>query len=135
MIASLIGSIERTNRPWDARAASPILTLVGSIALDFRGATLGEGESEIVVASLVGSVEITLPEDLPVAVTGLTMAGRRCVLGESSSGLGHGADYTGDDFRAATGRRLRLAVFSGAGEVEIARAPALVAPEPEVAVG
>src|SRR5262245_20724055 len=135
MIASLIGGIERTGRAWDARSASPIITLVGGIELDVRGATLGEGETEIVVASLVGSVDITLPDDLPVSVTGLTLAGRRRILGETSSGLGHGADYTGDDFRAATGRRLRLAVFSGAGEVAISRAPALVAAEREVAIG
>jgi hypothetical protein len=35
MIATAFGATERTARPWDARAASPVLTLVGSTELDF----------------------------------------------------------------------------------------------------
>ena len=59
------------------------------------------------------------------------------MLGETSTGLGHGADYASDDFQVSQARRLRLAVFSGAGQVEIATPvrQALVAPDPGVAIG
>jgi predicted membrane protein len=124
MIANLVGSIERTHQRWDGRSASPVLTLLGSIDLDFRQAALGPGETEVVVASAVGSVKIALPEDLPVSVTGLTLTGRRTVLEEISNGFGHGVDHQSDEFAATGGRRLRLAVFSGVGSVEVIRMPA-----------
>jgi predicted membrane protein len=85
-----------------------------------------------VVANLLGSVEIVLPEGLPVSVTGLTLVGKRQVLDETSNGFGHGADYASEEFAAGSGQRLRLAVFSGVGSIDTVRsaAPVGVTPEP-----
>jgi predicted membrane protein len=123
MIVTAFGATGRTAGPWDARAASPVVTLVGSTELDFTLAGLGEGETEVVIVSGLGGVEVTVPADVPVRVTGLTLLGERAVLGRSDGGALHGADVASPGYAAATGRRLRLAIVCGLGALTVRRAP------------
>jgi predicted membrane protein len=127
MIFNAFGATERTAGPWDARAASPVVTLCGSTELDFTLAQLGEGETAVVVAAGVGSVEVTVPAGLPVRVTGLTLLGERTVLGRSDGGVLHGADAATPDYATAVGQRLHLAVLCGLGSLTVRRAPAAAA--------
>jgi hypothetical protein len=92
MIVKVLGAIERTAGSWDARLASPVITLCGRTALDFTRAEVGEGETEVVIVSGIGSVEVTVPTGLPVLVTGLSVLGQRKVLGKREHGVLHGAD-------------------------------------------
>jgi hypothetical protein len=123
MILNAFGATERTAGPWDARAASPVLTLVGSTELDFTLAELGEGETRVVVVSGLGAVGVTVPAGLPVRVTGLTLLGERTVLGRRDGGTLHGADLATPGYATATGKRLRLAVVCGLGALTVRRAP------------
>jgi predicted membrane protein len=125
MILNVFGSTERGGRHWDARVASPVITLFGSTELDLRYAELGEGETEIVVVSAFGSVDITVPDDLPVLVAGMSLLGNRTALGESSSGIAHGTDTASPDFHGAPGRRLRLSIFAALGDANVRRATAI----------
>jgi lia operon protein LiaF len=134
MILSLIGNVERKDRPWDARTASPVLSFLGNTVLDFRTAALGEGETEVVIVGVIGNTEVIVPEDLPVLVTGATAVGNREAFGESTQGLGHGADHATPDFHTAAGRatggpvarRLRLSIFRVIGNVAVHRVPVAV---------
>lgn len=130
MILSVFGGVERRSEPWDARYASPVITILGGTELDFRLAELGEGETEVVIVSAVGGVEVTVPDDLPVMVGGVSVLGSRNVLGTSEGGIVHGTDHGTPDFHNATGKRLRLSVFSVLGGVDIRRAPALTPVRP-----
>ncbi len=123
MILNAFGSTERKRAPWDARYASPIITLFGSTELDFRQAQLDEGETEIAIVAGCGAVEILVPSDLPVLVTGLSILGARSILGQSDNGILHGTDHASPDFATATGKRLRLAVFTAVGGVEVRQVP------------
>jgi predicted membrane protein len=123
MILRFLGSVERKEQTWDVRLASPVITVAGNTMLDFRPATLGEGDNEIVVLALLGSVEIIVPDHVPVHVSGLSFLGSREILGQSSSGLLHGSDNASPDFFTATGRRLRLSIFTALGSVEVRRVP------------
>src|SRR5687768_12019820 len=125
MILNVFGSTERTRQHWDARVASPVITLFGSTELDLRYAELGEGETEIVVVSAFGSVDITVPDDLPVMVGGMSVLGGRNAFGQSSSGVAHGTDTASPDYHGATGRRLRLSIFTALGDANVRRAPAI----------
>jgi predicted membrane protein len=129
MILSVLGGTERRQERWDARYASPVITVLGHTYLDFRTANLGDGETEVVVMSLLGSIELVVPDDLPVFVTGITALGSRTVLDMSESGFIHGVDRATPDWSAATGRKLRLSVFSALGGVEVRRLPSLIGME------
>ncbi|MGH2351935.1 MAG: cell wall-active antibiotics response protein [Chloroflexota bacterium] len=130
MILNAFGSTERKGRPWDARYASPVITLFGNTELDFREAQLPEGETEMVILAGFGGVEVTVPDDLPVLVTGLSVLGSRDVLGQVDSGIAHGTDHATPDFATATGKRLRLSIFSALGSVEVRRLPVATATPP-----
>jgi hypothetical protein len=123
MILNAFGATERTAGPWDARAASPVVTLVGSTELDLTRAELGPGETEVVIVSGLGAVGVTVPAGLPVRVTGLTLLGERTVLGRSDGGALHGADVATPDYATAAGQRLHLAVLCGLGALTVRRAP------------
>ncbi|HEX2034003.1 MAG TPA: LiaF domain-containing protein [Chloroflexota bacterium] len=122
MILNGIGNTERKGGPWDARYASPVITLCGNTELDFSQAELGEGETEFVIAHGIGQVQVTVPHDLPVLVTGASFLGDREIFGESHNGIMHGADRASGEFATATGRRLRLVVFNLLGGVAVRRA-------------
>lgn len=125
MILNVFGPNRRTAVPWDARLANPVLTVFGETDLDFRLATLGEGETEVVIAAMFGEVEVTVPEGLPVLVTGMTVLGRRQVFDESTDGLVHGTDHASDGFLETGGRRLRLVIFNMLGEVHVRQTAAV----------
>jgi len=114
-----IGSTERKGRPWDAALATPVITLVGGTLLDFRDAQLPPGETEVVVVAGIGGVEVIVPADLPVLVQGFSALGGRSILGEADGGIVHGSDVATPDFAAASGRRLRLSIFTALGGVEV----------------
>lgn len=124
MILSFLGNVERKGQRWDARYASPVITGIGSTELDFRLAELRrQDETEVVVISGLGSVDLIVPDDLPVIISGLSVVGRRELLGQSSDGILHGTDVASPDYGAATGPRLRLSIFSLVGSVHVRRAP------------
>jgi predicted membrane protein len=125
MILNVFGGTERKDRHWDARIASPVITLFGATELNFQYAELGEGETEVVILSAFGSVDVTVPDDVPVIVGGFTVLGDRKVLDQSSGGLLHGTDAATPDYPAASGRRLRLSIFTALGSAEVRRATAV----------
>jgi predicted membrane protein len=138
MILSVLGGTSRRHQRWDARVASPSITVLGGTDLDFTLAELGEGETEVVVASILGGVEIVVPDDLPVFLTGLSALGSRNILGSSEGGFVHGTDQATPDFHTVTnaagatgtGKRLRLSIFTALGGVEVRRVPVSASTRP-----
>ena len=127
MIVSVLHGIRRAGEAWDARYANPIISVAGGIELDFRNAQLEEGETELTVISLLGSIDITLPEDVPALVTGLSALGSRTIFGQSEGGFAGGTDQATPDYARGGRRRLRLNVYSALGGVDVRQGPARIA--------
>ena len=60
---------------WEPPARLYVTAVMGSIGLDFRGADLLEGVSEVIVCSVMGGVNIIVPPDVDVEVNGVGLLG------------------------------------------------------------
>ncbi len=73
-ILAVLGNSNRGGE-WEPADITRVLTLCGSVRLDFRRALLPLGTIEVQVFSLLGSVKLTVPEGVDVDVTGSTLLG------------------------------------------------------------
>lgn len=92
---------------------------VGDMTLDFSDLELAE--PEVIRASLgAGTLQVDLPEDLPVRIEARSGAGEVTIFGESSDGLSVSRTYESPGFDAAEpGLTLELEVATG--EIEVDR--------------
>jgi hypothetical protein len=73
-VTAVFGGIERRG-PWRVPRRLNVVATMGGIALDFRDAVLGPGVTEIHVRAVFGGIEIIVPPDLPVEVSGAAIFG------------------------------------------------------------
>jgi hypothetical protein len=73
-VAAIFGGIERRG-PWRVPAHLKVVATMGGIELDFRDAVLGPGVTEIHVRAVFGGVQIIVPPDLHVEVSGAAIFG------------------------------------------------------------
>ncbi|MGO8994997.1 MAG: LiaF domain-containing protein [Polyangiaceae bacterium] len=71
---SIMGSIVRTGQ-WTPPRVLRFLVIMGSVELDFREAALAPGLSEVVVSTIMGSVDIIVPPSLAVEMQGSAVMG------------------------------------------------------------
>ncbi len=60
---------------WTLPRRLEVTAILGGVELDLRQARLGPGETEVVVRALLGGVQIIVPPELPVQVSGQGVAG------------------------------------------------------------
>lgn len=71
---AVMGGVQRTGR-WAVPNRLVIHCLMGGVTLDFREADLAPGVTELQVSCLMGGVEIIVPPDLNVEVSGSAILG------------------------------------------------------------
>ena len=106
---SILSSAQRAG-PWLVPPSYTAVAILGSVELDLRHARLTAAEVTIRAFSLLGSVSITVPEDMDVDVSGIGFMG---AFDHRASGPG-----------APGAPRLRVVGFAMMGGVEVKRRPA-----------
>jgi hypothetical protein len=71
---SIMGSVER-NGQWTPPRVLRVMSLMGSVKLDYREASLASGTSEVVVTTIMGQVDIIVPPSLAVEMSGSAIMG------------------------------------------------------------
>jgi hypothetical protein len=78
VLVSVLGDLRRKGR-WSLRRRTTVLLLLGDVDLDLRGAVVEQGTSDepIVVDtwSLIGDVQLTVPEGVEVEIGGFSLLG------------------------------------------------------------
>lgn len=78
-LISLIGDIRRRGR-WAVRPRTTAWLVIGDVELDLRGALIGDEDViEVGVNSLIGDVEVIVPEGVEAELTGFSLIGDRSV--------------------------------------------------------
>jgi hypothetical protein len=111
LIVAVMGETSRRGR-WTPARSSFVYTLMGGSTLDFREALLGPGTTEIHVMTVMGGVEIVVPPQLALDISGIGIMG----------GFAHAASAppaTGDDERLPL-LRVRGVAFMGGVEIVVA---------------
>jgi predicted membrane protein len=81
---SVLGSTKRGG-PWEPPETMRALSVLGHLALDYRDAELPLGVTEVECRVYLGSVELVVPSDVDVEITGTVF------LGSVESGGGGGS--------------------------------------------
>lgn len=130
-IGSLLGAVldtpirggigERHHRPTAAtEVQDEYRLLMGTLVVDLREAEFDPGTTEIEVSTVLGEVQVLVPEDVEVSVDSRVGGGSATVLGVTEDGLSVGNDRHTDDYADAD-QRLDLTVGVGLGEVTVTR--------------
>lgn len=130
-MATLLGSVldvplrgavgEREVRPTTAAELDDeYRMLMGTLVVDLRDLELPPGTTELAASTVLGEVEVRVPDGVPVEVDSSVVAGSASVLGVSLDGVAVDNDQQTDDWDGAD-RRLRLTVGAGLGEVFVTR--------------
>ncbi len=85
-LLSVLGGSSRTGK-WACPSRLSVVSLLGGCEVDFREAELKEGVSVISVVGVLGAVDITVPPDVTVEVSGLGLLGSFGHEGLSRSGV------------------------------------------------
>jgi hypothetical protein len=107
---AILSSAQRAG-PWLVPPSYTAAAVLGSVELDLRHARFSAAEVTIRAFSLLGSVSITVPEDMDVDVSGIGFMG---AFDHRASGPG-----------APGAPRLRVVGFAMLGSVEVVRRPAV----------
>lgn len=130
-IGSLLGAVldtpirggvgERHHRPAAAtELQDEYRLLMGTLVVDLREVEFGPGTTEIEASTVLGEVQVRLPEDIAVSVDSSVGGGTATILGVTEEGLSVGNDRQSDDYVDAE-QRLDLTVGVGLGEVTVTR--------------
>ena len=94
--------------------------LVGDLVVDLRDVELGPGTTTVAVTTVLGQVDVQVPDDVAVTVHATAGGGTTTVFGVSQEGMGIDVDQQSDDWANAD-QRLELEVGVGLGEVTVTR--------------
>ena len=83
---SIFGGFGLGKGAWKPGKKLTAISLFGGTDIDFQQAELEEPVTEVVCVSILGGIDIIVPPDLPVTVSGLSLLGGRDVK-LSESGL------------------------------------------------
>jgi hypothetical protein len=103
---------ERRDGRWVVPASFPVAAIMGEVVLDLRGALLQSQRTIIYATVIAGHLQIVVPADVVVQVTGRGVRGRRAASGAAPPPPGTPvievrAFTVGGTIRASTPRRSR----------------------------
>lgn len=90
----------------------------GSQVLDLRNLELAEGTTEVSLSTVLGEIEVVVPDGMAVRVDGSVAGGSMDLYGDVSDGLGLD-DVEESDGWADAARRIDLELRVGLGEVHV----------------
>jgi lia operon protein LiaF len=93
-------------------------TVFGDTKLDLSGVKVAEGEHTLRISGVFGDVKIDTPQNLPIMVSGNTLAGDIDVREYKKSGIGQSLAYKSQDYDTAT-NKLHITISQVFGDVKI----------------
>lgn len=110
---------ERRHQPAVAEElADEYRLMAGTLVVDLRDLELAPGTTDLEVTTVLGEVEVWLPDGLAVDVEASVGGGSAVVLGEVREGMGLDVAQRSEDWVGAD-QRLHLQVGVGLGEVRV----------------
>ena len=86
---SVLGGSDLGKRPWKPGKKLWAVSLLGGTSIDFQQAQLEEEVTKVVCISLLGGIEIVVPQGLPVTLSGFSfLGGREMKLSKSEMASG-----------------------------------------------
>lgn len=82
-LVAVMSGVERRGR-WVAAPQINAVAVMGGVHIDFRGAAVGGREVHLAAVAVMGGIEIVVPDDWSVSMSGLSFMGGRSVRGEPS---------------------------------------------------
>lgn len=90
----------------------------GTVTLDLQGLELAPGTTEVAVTTVLGEVEVVVPEGMTIDVDASAAGGTLDLFGATTEGLGLSDEHTSAGYEDAR-RRLHLELRAGLGEVRL----------------
>jgi len=81
---AIMSGVERQSR-WTPAPAMKAVAVMGGVELDFRGASVTSRNLELTAVAFMGGVDITVPEDWEVSMSGLAFMGGRDIQGSCTA--------------------------------------------------
>ena len=108
-----IGHVRSDGAGWSVEDAV-VSTVLGDISLDLRQAELPEGETELTLLCWLGTIQVRVPPEIGVDVTGQAIIGTVDILGRREEGMVRDFRVRSDGYDLARKRvRMRLSTFVG----------------------
>jgi predicted membrane protein len=108
-----IGHVRSDVEGWSVEDAV-VSTVIGDISLDLRRADLPEGDTELTLLCWLGTIQVRVPRDVGVDVTGQAIIGTVDILGRREEGVVRDFRMRSPNYDAATRRvQMRLSTFVG----------------------
>jgi predicted membrane protein len=108
-----IGSVQSDTGGWSVEDAV-VSTVIGDIALDLRDAALPDGVTELTLLCWLGTIQVQVPRDVGVDVTGQAIIGTVDILGRREEGMVRDFRMRSRNYDDATKRvQMRLSTFVG----------------------
>ena len=73
-IVAVMGGAERKGR-WRPAERTNVVTVMGGAAIDLRDAEIGDGDVEILAVTVMGGIEVIVPEHVEVELGGFALMG------------------------------------------------------------
>jgi hypothetical protein len=89
-VVAVFGGARRQGR-WVPARSERAAAVFGGVELDYRGAALGSETLELRALALFGGVDVTVPDDVHVELTGFALFGGRDVAGSVGAAAGPGS--------------------------------------------
>lgn len=83
-LIAVMSGVERRGR-WVAASRMSAVAVMGGVELDFRGAHVDGREVRLAAVAFMGGIDIVVPDDWSVSMSGLSFMGGREVRGEPST--------------------------------------------------
>lgn len=119
-IDRLLGDVRLGGTGTTARSSN-VFSVIGDVDVDLRQSIIPEGETTIIVRSLIGDIDIMLPTDVAYSVGASAVIGELRVLDQRRDGFLLDLSGTSPDYAAAT-RKVRIEVEIFIGDAMIVRA-------------
>lgn len=108
-----IGHVRSDGRGWTIGDAV-VSTVIGDISLDLRRAELPDGVTELTLLCWLGTIQVRVPQDVGVDVTGQAIIGTVDILGRREEGMVRDFRVRSENFATAQKRvQMRLSTFVG----------------------
>ncbi|HET7615395.1 MAG TPA: cell wall-active antibiotics response protein LiaF, partial [Bacillales bacterium] len=91
---------------------------IGDVKIDLSKAIIPEGVSTIVISGLIGDVDIYMPSDLEVSVTGSVIFGELEVLGHKQGGFNRQMNVATKGYEQAE-RKVNISISVFIGDVDV----------------
>lgn len=115
--SNIMGDVKVTVESENFRGGS-VNTVFGDTRLDLSKINVADGEHSLRISGVFGDVKIDTPQNLPIRVSGNTLAGDILIREYKKSGIGQSLSYQSQDYETAQ-KKLDISISQVFGDVKI----------------